>query len=117
MRSIATLIAAAFTTVGCAAPAPDDATDPRALRAAGAPILDVRTSQEWRDGHIEGAVLLPVQELEARIAEVDRLVGGDRTRPLIVVCRSGARAEQARTMLRAHGYSAVVNGGAWTALR
>ena len=116
MRAIASLFTAALTAVGCAAAGAT--TDLRALHAAGAPLLDVRTPQEWRDdGHVASSVLIPVQEFEARLAEVNKLVGGDLNKPIVVVCRSGGRAEQARKMLAARGYTAVFNGGAWTNLR
>jgi len=36
---------------------------------------------------------------------------------LIIVCRSGTRAQHAVSVLKANGYTAVVNGGAWTNLR
>ncbi len=71
----------------------------RQLVAQGATLLDVRTPGEFRAGHIEGAKLIPVQELGSRIAEV-----GSRDVPVVVYCRSGNRSATAARMLRDAGY-------------
>ena len=116
MRLFAAATSAVLSFVGCSSTAAGTHS-PQALRAAGAPVIDVRTPEEWNEGHADGTVLIPVQELEARLAEVDALVGGDKSRPVVVVCRSGARAGRAAAILKARGYSTVVNGGAWTTMR
>lgn len=76
-------------------------------------ILDVRTPEEFSEGHIAGARLIPVQELENRLAEVP----GDRQ--VYVYCRSGVRSVQASEILAAAGFTRVENieGGikAWQA--
>ncbi len=74
-------------------------TDPlalaEALRGPAAPmVLDVRSAAEWRGGHIEGAVHLPLQELPAREAEVPR------DRPVVVHCQSGYRSSMAVSLLQ-----------------
>ncbi len=94
--------------------APDEA---RKLAAGGAPILDVRTQEEWNDGHLDQAKLVPVQELAARMGEVEAMLGGDKSKPLVVVCRSGSRAQKAKAMLAAAGFGNVVNGGRWENLK
>jgi hydroxyacylglutathione hydrolase len=67
----------------------------RRLFTAEAPnVLDVRTSEEWAGGHIEGAWHVPLAQLEQRSAEVPR------DAPLVVVCRSGYRSSIAGSMLR-----------------
>ena len=116
MRSIVLFIAAVLTAVGCASNVAD-AGEVRALHAAGAPIIDVRTTQEWRAGHLDDSTLTPVHELDTRLAEVAQIVGGDRSKPLIIVCRSGTRAQRALQLLKENGFTAVVNGGAWKNLR
>jgi rhodanese-related sulfurtransferase len=63
-------------------------------------VLDVREDSEWAQGHIEGAVHVPLMQLPARLAEVP----GERT---LVVCRVGARSFQAAAFLLAHGKDAV----------
>jgi molybdopterin-guanine dinucleotide biosynthesis protein A/rhodanese-related sulfurtransferase len=79
-------------------------------REGGAFVLDVRQPDEYEAGHVPGAVLVPLDQLEARLAEVP----GDR--PLLVICKSGGRSAAAVGALTAAGYDATnVAGGtmAW----
>lgn len=128
-RSLA--LALALAAVGCsrsepartelpaaAAPAKDPqarrARDPQAAReliASGAAVLDVRTAEEYAEDHVSKAVNVPVEELSSRMAEVEALVAGDKARPIVVYCGSGARSAKAKRTLEAAGYSRVVNGG------
>ena len=73
---------------------------------AGAVLLDVRTVEEYRDGHIPGSRNVPLQS-------IDRVSDGipDRETPLYVYCRSGARSSQAVSLLRQMGYTNVQNIG------
>ncbi len=75
-------------------------------------ILDVRTEPEFREGHIEGAVNIPIDELEQRIGEMDK------NDEYLVYCRTGNRSTIAAQILFERGYSKVFNmaGGieAWT---
>ena len=68
-------------------------------------VLDVRGPDEFTDalGHIHGARLLPLPELAARADELDR------TRPVVAVCRSGARSAQATVLLGSAGFEQVAN--------
>ncbi len=66
-------------------------------------VLDVRTENEWRRGHVRGAVHLPVDELRARAQELPR------GRRIAVHCRSGFRGHLALRTLRALGFEDVVN--------
>lgn len=73
-------------------------------------VLDVRTKAEFDSpsGHVRGSLLLPVQELEARIAELAPY----KARTIIAVCRSGNRSGMATQMLREHGFEALnMTGG------
>lgn len=116
MRPLFAAVAASLgALMGCAAPAP--AGDVAAAHAAGAPVLDVRNPDEWAEGHIERSTLVPLPELASRLDEVAALVDGDKTRPIIVVCRSGARAEKARALLLQNGFTDVRNAGSWSTLR
>ena len=83
-----------------------DQAEAQGLLAAGALVVDVRTQAEWDEGHGPEAVLLPLDQLEARLGELPR----DRT--LLMVCRSGARSAQAAAWLRHQGYDAR-NLGPW----
>lgn len=80
------------------------------LRDSSAVILDVRTAEEFfgESGHLEGAILLPVQELERRIDELAPL----KSRTIVVYCRSGRRSRNAATFLEQKGYRALnLEGG------
>lgn len=95
--------------------APPQGKDPataRQLIAGGkALVLDVRTPDEYGQDHVASATNMPVDELEHRLAEVDKLAGGDKARPIVVYCAAGKRAARAKQTLEAAGYSHVVNGG------
>lgn len=66
----------------------------------GALLLDVRSPEEFQSGHLEGAVNIPVQDLEARMGEV-----GSKERPVVVYCHSGMRSGRAAQMLQRAGYA------------
>ena len=72
----------------------------------GAVLIDVRTPQEYRDGHIPGSKNVPLQSLE----EVGD-VAADLDTPVFVYCYSGARSRQAAAMLERMGYRQVKNLG------
>ncbi|MER6982571.1 rhodanese-like domain-containing protein [Streptomyces carpinensis] len=81
---------------------------------AAAVLLDVREQVEWEAGHAPGAVHVPL----SRLAAGEALPGVAQTRPLVVICRSGRRSQQAAELLAARGADAVdVKGGmqAWAA--
>jgi rhodanese-related sulfurtransferase len=65
-------------------------------------LLDVRTEQEWKSetGHLKDALLVPIQDLEARIKE---LVPFEK-KTIIVYCRSGGRSQRAAKILAEKGY-------------
>ena len=65
-------------------------------------ILDVREPYEWRAGHIEGAIHVPLGEVMAG-RELGRL---DPSRQVVVVCKTGNRSELASLMLQARGFEA-----------
>ena len=66
-------------------------------------ILDVRTQSEYDSGHILNAVLIPVAELADRLGELDR------TKAILVYCRSGSRSAQASQILVNNGFLQVYN--------
>jgi rhodanese-related sulfurtransferase len=75
-------------------------------RTSGAVLLDVRTIQEYRDGHIPGSKNVPLQSLEKIEDEVK-----DLTSPVFVYCYSGGRIRQAVAILERMGYTNVKNIG------
>ena len=74
--------------------------------AVGAVLLDVRTPQEYREGHIPGSQNVPLQQLD-KVEEVTE----NKDAVLYVYCRSGARSRQAVSLLQAMGYTNVHNIG------
>jgi phage shock protein E len=71
----------------------------RELVGEGWVLLDVRTPEEYRQGHPEAARNIPVQELPQRLSEV----GPPGTR-VVVYCQAGGRSARAVEILRAGGY-------------
>ena len=69
----------------------------------GAVLLDVRTPEEYRSGHVPGAVNLPLDRLHERELPADR--------PVFAYCLSGARSRQAAMLLRRAGYAHVTDLG------
>lgn len=72
----------------------------------GAILLDVRTRQEYADGHIPESRNLPLDELEIIEEEIP-----DKDTPIFVYCHSGARSSQAAAILEHLGYHYVKNIG------
>lgn len=87
----------------------------QAMIAAEKPLLlDVRTPNEFYQEHIAGATLIPVQQLDERIAEIEKF----RDVPVVVYCRSGNRSIPASQILLKAGFKKIYNmqGGiiGWT---
>jgi uncharacterized membrane protein YdjX (TVP38/TMEM64 family)/rhodanese-related sulfurtransferase len=74
-------------------------------------VLDVRTAEDFvgEQGHIEGAVNIPVEELQQRIAEL----GNHLEHPVVIVCRTDKRSAKAALLLAEEGFADVhvVRGG------
>jgi len=70
-------------------------------------VLDVRTPQEFIEGHVDDSINIPLQVLQARFNEIQKM-----NKPIIAVCRSGARSGQATGFLKQQGID-VINGGPW----
>lgn len=63
-------------------------------------LLDVRTIEEYKNGHVRGAKLIPLGKLEANL---DKLKS-DKHKKIIVYCRSGSRSVAASRILKKHGF-------------
>ena len=85
-------------------------TDYKSILSKGAIIIDVRTPEEYRTGHIEGARNIPLDQIKLKVPELKKT-----GKPVITCCRSGARSGMAKSQLAAAGIE-VYNGGAWTSL-
>ncbi len=84
--------------------------DYKALMSRGAIIVDVRTPEEFKGGHIKGAVNYPLQTLSGQVQKLK-----EKDKPIIVCCRSGSRSSMAKQLLKAQGIE-VYNGGGWGSL-
>jgi len=68
-------------------------------------VLDVREDIEYDAGHIANARHIPVGKLEGRLQELEKF----KSKPIVVVCRSGMRSNRACSVLRKHGFADVHN--------
>jgi rhodanese-related sulfurtransferase len=66
-------------------------------------VLDVRTPEEYQEGHIPNAILIPLQELENKLNELDK------KEHYLVVCRSGNRSAQASEVLTSNSFANIYN--------
>ena len=73
-------------------------------------IVDVRTPEEFAEGHFQSSINIPLNLILDHIADFKL-----SARPIVMVCRSGMRSSNAVKMLKSNGISAI-NGGAWNAL-
>lgn len=74
-------------------------------------VIDVRSAAEYETVHIRGSYHVPAQTLAEHTSELAHRLGTDA--PVVLVCQSGVRAEQARQHLAAVGldYAHVLDGG------
>ena len=72
------------------------------LLAQGATVVDVRTFDEFSAGHLPGALHIPYDEIEARIAEI-----GPKSEAVLVYCKSGRRSAVAARALEKAGFQLV----------
>ena len=74
---------------------------------SGAMLLDVRTPEEYRSGHIPGAIVIPNETIGTE--EIPQLP--DKDQLIMVYCRSGNRSKQASDKLVKLGYTNIVEFG------
>jgi rhodanese-related sulfurtransferase len=68
-------------------------------------VLDVRTPGEFAEGHLEGATLLPIQEMQQRLGEL----ASHKHDPVFVYCHSGNRSTVAAKLMVDAGFDQVIN--------
>ena len=107
--------APATADLPAAAPAPAAAASPPAAAAPQGEVvyLDVRTPAEFAAGHVKGAVLVPHDQVGARLAELEQY----RDRDLVVYCLSGRRSAIAIDVLKSNGFTRLTNGGGFDDLK
>lgn len=69
-------------------------------------LLDCRRQDEWNAARIDGAVLIPMAEIEQRADELES-DDGSRSRPIVVQCHHGVRSLRVTATLRALGFTNV----------
>jgi phage shock protein E len=93
------LFAAGAPAAAEAAAVVDGATA-KALAAAGAKVVDVRTPEEFASGHVPGAINIPYDQLPRRAAEI-----GSPATKVVLYCRTGRRSGMAADALQKAGFS------------
>lgn len=66
-------------------------------------LIDVRTPEEFRQAHVKGAVLIPLDQVEKRLGELPK------NRPILVYCAVGSRSSAVASFLAEKGYRDVYN--------
>lgn len=74
--------------------------------------IDVRTTEEFNAGHLEGAIHIPYEEIATRIGEVTT----DKNAIIHLYCRSGNRSGIAQQTLQSIGFTKAVNEGGYEQL-
>lgn len=78
-----------------------------------ATIIDVRTAGEFAAGHLDGAINIPVDQLEVRIHTVDGL---KKDSQILIYCHSGRRSAMAKETLQKLGFQKIHDGGGMVTL-
>jgi rhodanese-related sulfurtransferase len=84
----------------------------KTLLEKGAVIVDVRSQGEFRGGHIQGSLNIPVDVLRQNLNQLK-----NKNQVIITCCASGMRSASAKSILKASGYTEVYNGGGWSSLK
>lgn len=74
--------------------------------------IDVRSPEEFAAGHLPAAINLPYQQVAARISQIE----ANKARDIHLYCGIGVRAQAAKFMLEAQGYTHVTNEGGYADL-
>ncbi len=87
------------------------AVDYSLLVKDGATIVDVRTKEEYQQGHIKGSINIPLNNLPNHYSKIKK------EKPVITCCASGMRSASAKGLLKSNGFNEVHNGGGWMSLQ
>lgn len=108
MNRLTIALLATLSLGACAAPTITGEAAHQLVQKQGAVLLDVRTPQEFAEGHVDGALNIPVQELESKLASLPATKDQD----VVVYCRSGVRSARASGILKNAGFTRVHDLGA-----
>ena len=78
----------------------------------GSYIIDVRTPVEYKEGHIQQAVNIPLEQISSSAEKIKKI-----GKPVITTCQTGGRSRRAKNKLLRKGVEDVYNGGGWIHLR
>ena len=81
------------------------------LMKKGAQIVDVRTVNEFSEGHIKESINIPLDRLQQNLNKLKK------EKTVITCCASGIRSASAKQVLAANGFLEVYNGGGWASLQ
>jgi len=81
--------------------------------AGGALVIDVRTAEEFASGHLDEAINITYDQTDSLV----KAIGEDKTKAVVLYCRSGRRSAIALEALAQRGYTNIVNGGGFATLR
>ena len=76
----------------------------RLMKKQNAVLLDVRTSEEYQEGHIPGALLIDVNKQDDFLQQVQKL---DKSKRYLLYCRSGKRSEKALVLMKENGFRKI----------
>jgi len=119
-------LAVLLALAGCSSGAPSgspasssqaNTLSPKEAVAKAALLLDVRTSEEFASGHLEGAENIPVDQVDSKVDAIASKLGGDKTKSVVVYCASGGRAGTAKGKLEKAGFTNVMNAGGYKDLK
>ena len=82
------------------------------VKEKGATVIEVRSSWEYADGHVDGAVNIPLDEITQRVSEIQGMKV-----PYLLYCQSGNRSGMATSILQQSGVDQVFNGGGLADMR
>jgi phage shock protein E len=77
----------------------------------GAIIVDVRSPDEYKSGHIKGSINIPLNNLGNNLSKLKK------DKCIITCCASGMRSASAKSILKSNGFNEVHNGGGWMSLQ
>ena len=111
MKKLTALLIIALAMASCTASGYKQVSSDEAVRlmaeSKGYVILDVRTAEEYRSGHIDGAICIPNETIGKDMPEELP----DKNQRIFVYCRSGNRSRQAASKLAALGYTDIIEFG------
>jgi len=103
MKKFFVFIILTFVFLSCA----QSAVDEKSI------LIDVRTEQEFKQGHLKNAINIPHTEIRGKIKDYVK----DKEEKIIVYCRTGRRSGIAKKILEDMGYKNVINAGAYEKLK